>query len=327
MNNALKRLFLDNVEQATQTSDHVCCGRCPVCGDSKKSSKKKRLYLLLDPGGGVAKIYCHNCFYSSIAPKFFKTYFPSAWRLSLSSLQTMREDRPPPVSIYAEDDDDEVSWKPQRDAFFSKCCFKLLSKQESREKSRLQHIAVRLCKRRRIPDRFVNEFHVCFTGMYRNRLIIPFFNKEEEVYFFQARDLTNSTSLRYLSKDFAQYDVPAIYRRWSVDPSKHVIVCEGLIDSMYFSNAVALCRASAGGRVLQILGDSFSERTFVFDNDPTGKQKTKELLLRDERCFIWPPEFADYKDIGELIEHGIGVDESLIIRNSYRGVPGVVRMA
>ena len=161
--------------------------------------------------------------------------------------------------------------------------------------------AQELCKKRRIPEEIWSNFFVATDGIYRNRMIIPFYDKKNSIYYYQARDLVGS-SPKYLNRKLGKDE--ALYNYHNVDKSKPVIVFEGPIDSMFVDNAVA------------VMGLSFSKKTehklkkmksyYLLDNDHPGFNKSLEFLKQGKYVFLWKKFLKDnyipdkYKDMNDI---------------------------
>jgi len=153
-------------------------------------------------------------------------------------------------------------------------------------------------EKRRIPREVWKRWWVATGGMYRNRLIIPFFNKSNTIYYYQARTLVGDEP-KYLNRLGSKDDV--IYNIDHIDPSKPVIVLEGIIDSLFIENSIAIIGASISNKVKKRI--SKLDVYYLFDNDKTGMEKSKKLLLDGEKVFLWNKWHlsSGCKDINDVI--------------------------
>ena len=68
-------------------------------------------------------------------------------------------------------------------------------------------------------------------------------------------------------------DVPLIYNIGNVDKTKTVYVTEGLIDSLFLPNSIAV-----GGSDFKKLDDSLKENAvIIYDNEPRNAQIIKQI--------------------------------------------------
>ena len=58
------------IDKFHKVRDNLWCGRCPICGDSKKDKTKTRFYIYQIKTDYAVK--CHNCAYSTSFGKFLK---------------------------------------------------------------------------------------------------------------------------------------------------------------------------------------------------------------------------------------------------------------
>jgi hypothetical protein len=318
-------LFKTCISQAQKKSENAYYGRCPICGDSKRDLTKKRFFLLL--GKKPYKVYCHNCGFLKYADTFFKDNFHSKW-LSVANLSNLFK---PYVSKKSKENDllesklKNKGWKYSRDKFLAKHCFPLVSSLQSSYQTQIQNRALSYCNERRIPKEILPELFVVHSGEFQGRLLFPFINEEKEIYYFQARTLGDNT-LRFLTKDFSEEIEYVFYRFFRVKQDDLVFICEGLIDCLFTTNGISTTGTAMGVEALHFLQAYIRHRLFVFDNDKPGKAKTKSLLQKGERCFIWPEEFRDFKDFGQMVQQDIEVTSDMITKNSFKGIQGITRL-
>jgi hypothetical protein len=180
--------------------------------------------------------------------------------------------------------------------------------------------ALAYVKERRL-DRAINKSPNLFVSLmditHKNRLVIPFYDRNKKLPFYQTRAVDGSEP-RYLGKFGSDKTLFGI-DRVDIDLD-YIFIFEGPIDAMFVKNGV-----SAAGLTLndaqksQLAEFPFHKRVWVLDNpkyDETAKQKTYEFLSRKERVFRWKPEM-DFKDFNEMaIYKNINqIDHQLIINN------------
>lgn len=255
--------------------------RCNICGDSQKSRRKKRGYILRNKW----IYYCHNCNVSMPVDKWMKQYFPSNYRMYIQAILTS--------------DIEEVETKP----------IKTKKEVDNIEKKNASHfvpilkgdgslfkIAREFCENRRIPESIWHKWFVATGGAYKNRIIIPFFDDKGKIYFYQGRALYKWMEPKYMARQGNELNVT--YNDYNVDSSKPVICVEGAIDSMFVENSIAV----SGLRVNDVNG-----YYFLLDNDKPGKKKSEKLLKKGEWVFLWKkylefnPMLPEPKDINDAI--------------------------
>lgn len=163
--------------------------------------------------------------------------------------------------------------------------------------------AIDYCKKRMIPEEAWKKFFICHEGKYHDRLVIPFYNKEGKVEYFQARTLLKNIEPRYMNR-LAETQ---LYNRDFIDSSKPVFVLEGPIDSLFVENAVATCGAGSSSKNDAELA-KFDNLFYIFDNDEAGNKKAGQLVRKHKSVFIWNKFLNDYginrkevKDINDVV--------------------------
>lgn len=168
-------------------------------------------------------------------------------------------------------------------------------------KGRNQQLAIDFCKKRHIPKAIYSGFYYADEGKYKNRVIIPFRNKENKIVFFQGRALDNN-DVKYLSK----IGNTALYNIDFRDKNKPLIITEGPIDSMFIENSTATVGAGSSKQIDEQLSEF--KRYWLYDNDEAGERKSKEKLAEHEYVFMWKKYLLannltnmKIKDINDLV--------------------------
>jgi hypothetical protein len=163
-------------------------------------------------------------------------------------------------------------------------------------------MAIKLCQDRKIPEDVWKKFYVAESGFFQGRMIIPFFNNDGKIVYYQGRTLIGSDP-KYKNRRFGEKH---IYGISFVDSSKPVVVLEGPIDSNFVENSIA------------VLGLKFSEKFkkevegmslyYLLDNDDSGKRNSLKLLQKDLYVFNWKKFLKDnslsdsgIKDVNDLV--------------------------
>jgi hypothetical protein len=153
------------------------------------------------------------------------------------------------------------------------------------------------------------------------RLVIPFYDKYNELIGISGRALENSDyKLRYVTLRTKDTQDKLIYGTDKVDTNKLIRIVEGPIDSMFISN----CIASGDSALIQTAKQFDSKMVLIFDNEPRNKEIVK--LLADAiklgyDVVIWPDDI-EAKDINEMVMSGISPDEieNIISSNTFNGL-------
>ena len=111
--------------------------------------------------------------------------------------------------------------------------------------------AVQFCKSRMIPESVWKKFFYADEGKYKNRVIIPFYDKEGKIEFFQGRSLDKDEKIKYLSR----IGSTALYNWDFLDKTKPIAVLEGPIDSLFVENSTATVGAGSSSNLDSALGN------------------------------------------------------------------------
>jgi hypothetical protein len=152
------------------------------------------------------------------------------------------------------------------------------------------------------------------------RIIIPFYNEENELIGLSGRAMNNSP-LRYMTMKFHD-EQPLIYNLHKVDKTKTIYVTEGPIDSLFLPNSIAVA-----GSDFTKLDNSIKENAIlVYDNEPRNVEILKKIAHVIELGFtvcIWNDRrINDLKDVNDMVLNGLTQDEilSIIEDCSYSGL-------
>jgi len=262
------RLILSTFKNVTENSDGYNF-RCPICGDSKKSKSKKRCYILKSQTPFM--IYCHNCFYKKPVVFWLKEFYPSYYKDYIKELFQNERTQPLP----------KIENLKNKKEFEEKDHTKFFVPIKKGMTSSFAK-AIRLCIDRKIPENIWSTWYVATGGMYNNRMIIPFFDNNGKIYYYQGRRLYDYIQPKYLSR---KGDFNNIYNYFLVDRNKPVIVLEGPIDSIFVDNSIALTGVKTEDKKLS----EFPHKRYLIDFDATKetREKTRKLLSEGNYVFCW----------------------------------------
>ncbi len=271
--------------------------KCNACGDGKTKTKKRGYILTRDIPW---MFYCHNCFRSMTAEKWLKEYYPMQYKDYVKDLLSNRKK------------DQEI--KIVNPTIRTKTKVVKVNKKEYEDTKHFTPVlkgsekifnkAIAYCDSRLIPKCVYKDWFVATGGMYNKRLIIPFYDNNKKIYYYQGRALVQN-NLKYLSRKDPEGTMCDIYNYYNVDKKEPVIIMEGPIDSLFIQNSVATTGLKVGDKQL----DRFKDRYFLLDNDIAGKSKSIQLLTKGESVFMWNEFIKDLnlpknvKDINDVITH------------------------
>jgi hypothetical protein len=152
------------------------------------------------------------------------------------------------------------------------------------------------------------------------RLVIPFFDKDNQLIGAQGRALQES-KIRYVTVKVHE-DAPKVFglERWNSD--QHTYLVEGPIDSLFLPN----CLAMAGADMSDLTLIDKNKTTLIFDNEPRNFQIVKSMvrfLKNGWKIVVWPDSIIS-KDINDMVLSSIKDARlvKIINTNTYSGQRG-----
>lgn len=303
-------------------------GSCPLCREGTSWLKKKRCYFL--PKKNV--ICCHNCGWYGSPFNWIK----EAGQYKINELiKEIREDD----GIVVVDTPKHTPQVKTLDAL-PEDSINLFNSSEVNfwKDNTIVQKAIEVIQKRRL-DRAINRPDAIYLSLkdkvHKNRLIIPFYDENRKIVFYQTRKIFDSDKTpKYLSKVGQE---KTLYGISNIDPAYNtVIITEGPIDAFFVKNGLAVAGITKTGGVHltekqteQLNGLKLYEKIWLLDNqhlDKTSKEKTKNLLELGYRVFIWPTK--KYKDINDLcIDLKINqLDHEFIENNTFTKLRGLLKL-
>lgn len=301
-------------------------GSCPICREGKSWLKKRRCYYIVEKN----VICCHNCGWYSNPYKWIGKVTGLDFKQIKSELESGTE------SIIFEYREEKK--QVQETEILPSDSINLLDQEqiEYYEQNNTIKQALKLLEDRRLLQA-VNRPRTFFISLtdkvHDNRLIIPFYDSNNKIVFYQTRSILNDdTRPKYLSKvksEKSLYGINNISQNMD-----YVFITEGPIDAMFIQNGIAVAGINEGKnknftntQSQQLNEFILHKKIWVLDNqftDQTSKAKTKSLLECGESVFIWPESMKHYKDINEycIDKKTNQFDTGLIVENTFNGLKG-----
>ncbi|MFW6130267.1 MAG: hypothetical protein ACOC56_03710, partial [Atribacterota bacterium] len=249
-------------------------GRCPVCGDSKKSKTKKRFWV--DEKDEYYSVYCYNCSFSTNLQKFLEIYYPDKFEdMKIYLFENIKSANAfkvkPNIKKEEKKPDDKVDEFLRN--FFNNYCIPLdRNKKVLKKFLTVKNYAIDQMEKRNIKEKFWKTFFFCYKSKnrkedYKWRVIIPFINDDGLYYYFQGRDINPEfkSELKYKSASFKNIIFPnnKIYNFYHIDIDEDVYICEGLLDSLFLNNSIALCNANVFGYTFDLIEEKIKNRIWI----------------------------------------------------------------
>lgn len=291
----LNKFYSYAIDPTFRKHDGTYNAGCPVCREGKSLGKKKRLFYYPKTN----TFHCFNC---------SRTWSAYSWIQTTSGLSR-----------------DEIFSEIQSKTNSIDVSKKLkVTKKSSKKVLTLPYDSINLfddiqqkyygsnvyfkkalnyIKDRRIEVAInkPSSLYISLTDFYhKNRLCIPFYDRNKKISFYQTRSLDN-TEPRYLGKEGADKTLFGIDN--INNDLNYIFIFEGPIDAMFVKNAVGTAGLTLSDlQKTQLNEFPFHEKIWVLDNpafDLAAKEKTEQLLRRKEKVFNWPDKMP-YKDINEM---------------------------
>ncbi len=301
-------------------------GCCPFCREGKSWGVKKRFYYIPK----TQTTYCHNCGYSKGAINFIVD-------LTNKPLHFIINDIKNHDSEIIEVKQEEV--KKVNDKSLPEDCINLSDQNQISyyKDNNIVKLALDLINRRKLINA-INKprtFYISLTDkVHKNRLILPFYNENDDIIFYQSRGLTKKDLYerpKYLSKVGAERSLYGVHNiNHNLD---NVFVFEGPIDSYFCENGIATCGITENSDKMftslqkeQLNKLNLLEKVYVLDSQWLDKASlSKSLILADnnEKIFIWPKELGKrFKDFNDICVAGDKdkIKPEFILKNTYSGL-------
>jgi len=294
--------------------------RCPYCGDSQKRKNKARGYLFKVKNDFVYK--CHNCGVGRTFSNFLKdqdTHLHD--RYVMEKFKNGRTGKgttiPNPKFEFKEPK------FVKRDTDLQKI-----------SDLNISHPARVYLEQRGIKDlgyfyycpkfkAWTNEKKKVFDNLKQDseRIIIPFKDREGNLFGYQGRSLAPKAKLRYITIMLDE-EQPKIFGLDKVNNNRPIHIVEGPFDSTFLENSVAMAGSDADVRTL-----GWSNYIWVFDNEPRNREivnRISKVIDRGDKVVIWPSKIKE-KDINDM--HLAGHDvQSLVDCNAYQGLEATLKL-
>jgi len=279
---------------------------CNICGDSSYSKRKKRGWFKFLHGRWFYR--CWNCGASIHAewwlkeyhPDIYHSYFKELMRSALEDNKDVVKQRN--VVKLVESKEHKYDEKDEAKTFRP-----ILSSDK-----KLFVDAINTCKKRNIPDSVYSSWFVSVSGVYKNRIIIPFYNQQNRIIYWQGRSIYNKEP-KYLNCKKDKNEVIQNQLR-QLDKSKPIILLEGYIDSIFVENS--LFTFSTNWSTEHQKEFDKLDVYYLLDYDVTSetRKKQQQLLKAGKWVFNWKKFIKD----NELLENVKWDVNSLYVKQCRR---------
>ena len=288
--------------------------RCPICGDSEKHQNKRRGFIYEKKNQYFYR--CHNCDYGTSFSKFLEKVNPSLHKEYLTER-------------YKEKQYESKTVIPKFN--FTPKFNHVLQGLSAIDSLFDTHPAKSYLRTRKIPERYFNKLYYCtnfkewtnkvIPNKFRSikqdtpRLVIPFFDSDNNVIGYQGRSFDPKDQCKYITIKFGGVE-NLIFGQERLDINKKQYCVEGPLDSLFLPNCLAIAGLNFKGLKL--------DNIIVLDNEKRNKQikeALSKLIIDGYSVCIWPDNIKE-KDINEMILSDMTSEEivDVVDSNTYSGL-------
>lgn len=291
----LRENILKYIPRPFVNTGNKCNFRCPFCGDSKKSTTKKRGWLYFKD----CSYFCFNCgisfsglkflealsgpAFEDIKKEYFKMFIKNGLSSSLSAIFDQTNNELSSINIFELKRELDPAWK------------------QPLSKKALEYLRSRLV----LDAPFLREplYSTYNTQTKDEYILIPWKINGVDAYW-QTNDFLHHGAMKYI---FPKDKKKLLYGLDNIDPSyKKIFIFEGVYDSLFVKNGVASGTKAITSRQLEILKQRWPLHELVvsFDNDIAGISSMIKLIKRkdiDCKFLRWFTKNTKFKDINELV--------------------------
>ena len=314
-------LLSPKLDRFQRVRDNLWTFRCPYCGDSQKSESKSRGYFHLSVDRSYYIFKCHNCGFFTSFIKFLQSQ--DSFLFQEYKLENLKE------TNQLNNVEPVYKSKPVNfDKPKTKIKYLPMVKMEDLDET---HTAVKYLNSRKINYKYRCRFS--YTEDFKRlielvspekskrlkseeRIVIPFFNRDKKLTHIQGRALNND-SLRYITISLSQGS--KVYGLDRIDNTKPVYVVEGIFDSLFLENCIAMTGSDLNTEDLQDC-----ELIFIFDNEPRNRQivqKVEKIIDMGHSIVLFDDTFKG-KDINDMVKSGHTIEQikEYIENNIFNGL-------
>jgi hypothetical protein len=269
-----------------------------------------------------SRVFCHNCGYSNSAINFIQDY-------GCISMDEIKEEASGYISL------NETNLVLKKSESLPYDSFNLFSKYHIDYYKNNKYVkrALKYIKGRRL-DTAINKPKALYFSLkdniHKNRLILPYYDEDNNIIHYQSRLLDGDEGVRYISKVNSKKSIFGINN--ISDKTEHIFIFEGPIDSFFIENGVALGGITPKSlfselqqhQINSLKHRGFDSFIFVLDNqfiDKTALDLSRHITLNTNyKVFVWPST-GILKDFNECtVKFGFdSFEPARVAHSSYSG--------
>jgi len=160
--------------------------------------------------------------------------------------------------------------------------------------------ALRYLQKRQITKEDILKWKIgyCFSGEYRNRIIIPSFDDNGDCSYFIARSYTGD-SYKYKNPR-ASKDI--VFNELYIDWNKDLVLVEGVFDALVAGNAVPILGSTLrkGSDLLRKIVWNDTPIYIALDPDAADKERKVIKTLLEYDIELYKLDVSGYEDVGSM---------------------------
>lgn len=310
-----------NFDNVKVRRNRINC-RCRFCGDSKISLSKARFNLTFYNSEKII-YHCFNCEVSGSFTKLYAlvkniTLDQAKIELGLNSFSSVRD----MVNGKAKVEEEAV---PGFHNYILVDCIPEENKEEGGIIGIYKKALLDFKKSRHIPENI--RLYVAYKGKYAKRIIIPVFDEDDNIIYFQGRALSPKADRKYLNP-VAEKSIIIPNLRSLESP---VIITEGLLDSLMLGVHGTCC---FGAHISEEFIERIKDKKLIvaLDNDEAGYRSLRDFLSLNKysgsvKYFLMPEKFKEIKDLNELKITYFNIDVlNFVLEHSYSKLQTEVKL-
>ena len=167
--------------------------------------------------------------------------------------------------------------------------------------------AIKYLSKRNIGIDLIKKFNLGYAnvGDYRNRIIFPSYDSENNINYFLGRSFENYTRLKYKNPEVSKMDI--IFNEGKINWDSNIYLVEGVFDHITLPNSIPML-----GKVLndllmkRLIDDASAKVIIVLDNDAEKDainlyKKLESTKLNGRVLMVYMPKYYDLSDVHQKL--------------------------
>lgn len=200
------------------------------------------------------------------------------------------------------DDPGEIGKKTYKKVYLPKEFISFFRASEGLKMTPIYKVPYNYVRSRNITDEMIKKYNIgfCYEGEYKNRIIIPSYDKRGELNYFIARSWEKNPYIKYKNPD-AEKDI-IIFNELLVDWDKPISLVEGAFDSLFADNPIPMLGKKMSNYLFETLYENAKEIRIILDGDAWSDAVEIYHQLNGGKLFgkIWIHKLPPDDDIADL---------------------------